>query len=112
MRKKVRTPFSYILMIAFFCIVALFLSLLIGIIDITTDVFVYLRAAIIGWIILIVLALIGAIFVGMFLSHRILSIGGFTPFEEEMIEMREDIKTINKKLDRLIELNNNEDEPD
>lgn len=111
MKMKVRTPLSYILLIVFFCIIALIFFLATGIIDIT-DVFVYITAAIAGWIIVISLALIGAIFLGMFLSHRILSIGGFTPFEEEMIRMREDIKAINEKLDELIGQKNNEDESD
>ncbi|UCG68226.1 MAG: hypothetical protein JSV09_10410 [Thermoplasmata archaeon] len=109
MRLKVKTPFSFFLWIMLFIIIALFVSLLTGIIEIT-DVFVYLMGAIVGWTALIILALIGAIFIGMLLSHRILSIGAFTPFEEEMLKMREDIKSINKKLDSLIKLNNPGDE--
>lgn len=101
MKLKVKTPFSYILWIILFCIIALFFALLTGIIEIT-DVFFYLMGAIVGWTALIILALIGAIFVGMLLSHRILSIGAFTPFEEEMLKMREEIKAINKKLDTLM----------
>lgn len=101
MKLKVRTPFSYILWIILFIIIALFVSLLTGIITIT-DVFFYIMGAIVGWSALIILALIGAILIGMLLSHRILSIGGFTPFEEEMLKMRKDIKDINKKLDSLM----------
>jgi hypothetical protein len=101
MKLKVKTPFSYILWIILFIIIALFVSLLTGIIEIT-DVFVYLMGAIIGWTALIILALIGAIFIGMLISHRILSIGAFTPFEEEMLKMREDIRIMNQKLDSLI----------
>lgn len=101
MKLKVKTPFSFILWIMLFVIIALFVSLLTGIIEIT-DVFFYLMGAIIGWTALIILALIGAIFIGMLISHRILSIGAFTPFEEEMIKMSEDIKAINQKLDSLM----------
>ena len=114
MRLKVKTPLSYFLLIGFFCLVAFFILLLtnlMGLIDIE-DVFFFLSTAIIGWISLILLALIGAIFVGMFLSHRILTIGGFTPFEEEMLRMREDIKTINEKLDELMDQENKEGETD
>ena len=47
----------------------------------------------------------------MLLSHRILSIGGFTPFEEEMLKMREEIKAINEKLEKLVgEENKGEEE--
>lgn len=101
---KVKTPASYFLWIIFFCIIVLFFAFFFY--PDITDVFFYLRAAIVGWIVLILLALIGAIFVGMFLSHRILSIGGFTPFEKEILKMREDIDSINKKLDKLIEHEN------
>ena len=102
MKLKVKTPASYIILVIFLCIIILFVSVLIGWPFRLEDVFIYLRAAIIGWIVLILLALIGAIFIGMFLSHRILSIGGFTPFEEEMLKMRKDVEAINEKLDALI----------
>jgi hypothetical protein len=111
MKLKVKTPFSFILWIILFIIIALFVSLLTGIITIT-DVFFYIMGAIVGWTALIILALIGAIFIGMLLSHRILSIGGFTPFEEEMLKMREDIKAINKKLETLIGQENKDDRAD
>ncbi len=101
MRLKVKTPFSYVLFIILLGIIALFVSLLTGIVEIK-DVFVYIMSAIVGWIVLIVLALIGAILIGMLLSHRILSTGAFTPFEEEMLKMREEIKTINEKLEKLV----------
>ena len=109
MRLKVKTPFSFFLWIILFCIIALIFALFFY--PEITDVFVYIRAAIVGWIVLIVLALIGAIFIGMLLSHRILSIGGFTPFEEEMLKMREEIKAINEKLEKLVgEENKGEEE--
>ncbi len=101
MRLKIKTPFSYILWIILLGIIALFVSLLTGIVEIK-DVFVYIMSAIVGWIVLIVLALIGAILIGMLLSHRILSTGSFTPFEEEMLKMREEIKSINEKLEKLV----------
>ena len=100
MRFKVKTPKSIIGWIILLCIIALFLTLYFY--EDITDVFFFVRMAIVTWIALILMALIGAIFFGMFLSHRILSIGGFTPFEEEMLKMREDINAINKKLDSLM----------
>ena len=106
MKLKVKTPFSYVLWIILFIIIALMIvvpliSYTTGMIDIT-QVYVFVAGAIIGWSAIILLALIGAIFIGMFLSHRILSSGTFTPFEEEMMRMREDIKEINEKLDTLM----------
>lgn len=74
-------------------------------------VFIILIGVIIAWVGLIVLAIIGALFLGMFLSHRILSVGGFTPFEAEMIRMQEDIKIIKKILENLQQTNNESLEP-
>lgn len=48
-----------------------------------------------------VLAIVGAIFVGMWVSHRILSTQGFTPFEQEMLRMRQDLKEIAKRLEAI-----------
>jgi predicted membrane protein len=91
MKFKVKIPKSFIFWIILFCIIALLVALFLY--PDITDVFFYIRTAIVAWTALILLALIGAIF---------LSIGGFTPFEEEMLKMREDIKAINKKLETLI----------
>ncbi|HKN07828.1 MAG TPA: hypothetical protein VJ021_09605 [Thermoplasmata archaeon] len=44
------------------------------------------------------LALVGAIFIGVYLSHRLLSPTGFTPFEEEMLRMRSDMQSIKRDL--------------
>jgi len=100
MKFKIKIPKSFVLWVILLCIIAFLFSIFLY--PDIYDVFVYVRTAIVGWIILIVLALIGAIFIGMFLSHRILTVGTFTPFEEEMLKMREDIIEINRKLDSLI----------
>jgi hypothetical protein len=47
------------------------------------------------------LALVGAIFIGVFLSHRLLVPTGFTPFEEEMLKMRSDLSAIKRDLASL-----------
>jgi hypothetical protein len=102
---KVRTPPSYIFWIIMILVIAILIIIpltliMLNILDIQ-DIFLYMMSGIVGWSAIIILALIGAIFVGMMLSHRILTIGAFTPFEEEMLKMREDIKTINAKLDKM-----------
>jgi hypothetical protein len=94
------------LVIAILIVVPLVL-IVFGILDIQ-DIFLYMMSGIVGWSVIVILALIGAIFVGMMLSHRILTIGAFTPFEEEMLKMREDIKSINTKLDNIMEQSTNE----
>ncbi len=54
-------------------------------------------------VVIAILAIIGAAFVGIFVSHRILSAQGFTPFEREMLEMREDVKRIKERIDTMEE---------
>jgi hypothetical protein len=48
-----------------------------------------------------ILALVGAIFVGIYLSHRLLSPSGFSPFEEEMLQMRGDVREVRKMVEEL-----------
>ena len=49
-------------------------------------------------VVIFMLAVLGAVFLGMFISHKILSSKGFTPFEREMMEMREDIAKMSDKI--------------
>jgi len=53
-----------------------------------------------------ILAIIGAVFLGIFISHRIFSGREFTPFEKEMLSMKEDIDYLKTKLDELTEKEN------
>jgi len=62
-------------------------------------------------VVIAILAIIGAVFVGIFVSHRILSAQGFTPFEREMLEMREDVKKIKDKLEKMEQKAGNGDGP-
>ncbi len=48
-----------------------------------------------------VLALVGAIFIGIYVTQRILSPTGFTPFEEEMLRMRHDVSEMRVAIERL-----------
>jgi len=47
------------------------------------------------------LALVGAIFIGVYVSARLMSPTGFTPFEEEMLRMRSDLQEIKRDLAEL-----------
>ena len=102
-----RIPRIFILIVLILVIIAIwiigFLSGLLSVNDILLNF--------LGFISMIVaitmLAIIGAIFLGMYISHRALSRRGFTPFEISMLEMHEDIKSIKKRIAKLEnELNN------
>lgn len=52
-------------------------------------------------VVISVLAIIGAVFVGIYLSHRILATRGFTPFEQEMFLMREEVQKLSERVDAI-----------
>jgi hypothetical protein len=48
-----------------------------------------------------ILALVGALFIGIYISQRLQSGSGFTPFEEEMLKMRADVKALREQVEDL-----------
>lgn len=53
-------------------------------------------------IIIAILAGVGGMFVGIFFTNRMISGQDFTPFEREMLAMRQDIKEIREKIGTLV----------
>lgn len=52
-------------------------------------------------VVIAILAIIGAVFLGMFVSHRIMSTQGFTPFEQEMLKMRKEVRELQNRVDAI-----------
>jgi len=73
-----------------------------GLIDAGTDA-PLVAAFVTGWIGVLVFAILGAFLLGMYSGHRILSMGDFTPFEEEMLRMKEDVAQMRDELKKLRE---------
>jgi hypothetical protein len=48
-----------------------------------------------------ILALVGAVFIGIYFSARVLRGTGFTPFEEEMLRMRVDLRELKSSVEEL-----------
>jgi len=48
-----------------------------------------------------IVAIIGAIFVGIYMSTRLLGPRAFTPFEEEMLRMRADLQEVRHAVEEL-----------
>ena len=48
-----------------------------------------------------ILALVGAVYIGIYISARLLRVQGFTPFEEEMLKMRGDIRDVKAMVEEL-----------
>jgi formate/nitrite transporter FocA (FNT family) len=56
----------------------------------------------IGILLVTIFALVGAVFVGFYLSSRIYSTRSFTPFEEEMLHMRTEVAELREELKQLL----------
>src|SRR3989441_13117202 len=52
---------------------------------------------IVGLVVISVFAFVGAIFLGVFRSHRILSGKGFAPREQDMLRMRQDLRELDDR---------------
>ena len=48
-----------------------------------------------------ILSFVGATFLGIYVSTRILAVQEFTPFEHEMLRMREDVRHLRERVDEL-----------
>jgi hypothetical protein len=47
------------------------------------------------------LAVVGAIFIGLYISHRLLTPHGFTPYEQEMLRMRTEVREIRTAVEEI-----------
>ena len=52
-------------------------------------------------VVICILAIIGAVFLGTLISHRIMASQGFTPFEEEMLKMRQEVRDLHDRMDAI-----------
>ena len=55
----------------------------------------------VAFIIVAVLSAVGAMFIGVFVTHRIFASSEFTPFEQEMLHMREEVREIRERLEEI-----------
>ncbi|MBS3817265.1 MAG: hypothetical protein KGY76_06855 [Candidatus Thermoplasmatota archaeon] len=81
---------------------AISISLITGVIEFQ-DILYNFIAFVFVLVVISILAIIGAIFIGMFISHRIFSSRGFTTFEEEMLRMKKDVEEIKEKIEEIEE---------
>ena len=74
---------------------------LLGVLDVT-DILANIFLFVLALVVIAVLAVIGAVFLGIFITHRIFASQAFTPFEQEMLKMREEISQIKQSVDTLV----------
>ncbi len=55
----------------------------------------------VAFVIVAVLSAVGAMFIGVFITHRIFASSEFTPFEQEMLRMREEVREIREWLEEM-----------
>ena len=46
-------------------------------------------------------ALVGAVFIGIYISSRMMRPTGFTPFEEEMLRMRKELQDVERSVEEI-----------
>ncbi len=80
--------------------VALFSVLNIAILFYGRNLFIY-YSAIWSWSIILLVALAGAMLIGMAISHRIFTYREFTPFEKDMMEMRVEVDECKEMLSTI-----------
>ena len=91
---ETRLPRLYVFIII---MVALFSVLNVAILFYGRNLFIY-YSAIWSWSIILLLALVGAMLIGMATSHRIFTYREFTPFEKDMMEMRLEVDECKEML--------------
>jgi hypothetical protein len=64
------------------------------------SLFLLIISAFIGWSVLILIALMGAFLLGLAVGHRAASKSDFSPFEVEMLKMKEEVKSLKDLLHR------------
>jgi len=54
-----------------------------------------------AWVGVILLALIGSLLIGMYISFRVMALRSFTPFEKEMMEMRVEVSELKRTAEGI-----------
>ncbi len=91
---ETRLPRLYVFIII---MVALFSVLNVAILFYGRNLFIY-YSAIWSWSFILLLALVGAMLIGMAMSHRLITFREFTPFERDMMEMRLEVDECKEML--------------
>ena len=100
---RVRIPWTFTILVLLMLVWAGYTAgVWSGLIDPGTDAAV-MAAFVMGWVGVLVLAILGTFLLGMYVGHRIISLGDITPFEEEMLRMKEDCSEMRAELKRIRE---------
>lgn len=100
---RVKIPWSFTVLVGIILVWAFYTAAVwSGVVDVGSDA-AQLANFITGWVGVLVFAILGAFLLGMYASHRILSLGDITPFEEDMLRMKEDMAQMRSELQKIRE---------
>lgn len=94
-----RLPRLYVFIIL---MVAMFSILNVGILFYGRNLFIY-YSAIWSWSIILLMALAGAMLIGMAISHRLFTFREFTPFELDIMEMRVEVDESKEMISAILD---------
>jgi hypothetical protein len=64
------------------------------------SLFLFVTGYFMAWVVMMLIALMGAFLLGLAVGHRAASKSDFSPFEVEMLKMREEVKTLKELVHR------------
>jgi hypothetical protein len=64
------------------------------------SLFLFVTGYFMAWVVMMLIALMGAFLLGLAVGHRAASKSDFSPFEVEMLKMREEVKTLKDLVHR------------
>ncbi|MDX1534290.1 MAG: hypothetical protein R3291_01565 [Thermoplasmata archaeon] len=97
MRPRWWTVLWVIAVAALLVVLVLQLSGILTLADLAANPVLFLVA----FVIVAVLSAVGAMFIGVLVTHRIFASAEFTPFEQEMLRMREEVREIRARLEEV-----------
>jgi len=100
---RTKVPWTFLAAIAAVVLVGLYFALaFFEVIDVYI-IFHILTAFPLSWAFQVVFAILGALFIGMFIATRSLSAKGLTPFEASMLRMHEEVRDLGRQVSDLTE---------
>lgn len=93
-----RPPAAYIMLLVALLVVGVVAALIFFGVPPFDNIATFVVTTAIGFVLLLILGVVGGAFLGMLLAHRMLANREFTPFERTVLESLQDIRT---RLDAL-----------
>lgn len=100
---RTKVPWTFLAAIGGVALVGLYFGLVFFEVIDRYTLFHTLTAFPLSWAFQVVFAILGALFIGMFIATRSLSAKGLTPFEASMLRMHEEVRDLGRQVKELKE---------